>query len=76
MENTKIASSANIVKQSVILGDVTIGEDSVIPDGSLAAGNPAKVKRQLTDGERRKLYNNSLHYVETGKKLKKDGYCI
>ena len=151
MENTKIASSANIVKQSVVFGDVTIGEDStvlfhavlrgdcaeivvgkcpavlgdyvtighnavvhgctvgtgsligmgavvlnrvqigkecligagsvvledmVIPDGSLVAGNPAKIKRELTEEERRKLYDNSLHYMVTGRKLKKDGYCI
>ena len=51
-------------------------EDMVIPDGSLAAGNPAKIKRLLTEEERAKLYDTSLSYMVTGRKLKKDGYCI
>ena len=165
MDNKKIASSANIVKESVVLGDVTISEDStvlfhavlrgdcekivigkcsniqdnctihadagypavigahvtvghnavlhgctvgagsligmgavvlngaqigrecligagslvlegqVIPDGSLAAGSPAKVKRLLTEEERRRLHESSQAYIQVGRNLKAEGYC-
>ena len=50
-------------------------EGQVIPDGSLAVGSPAKVKRMLTDEERRNLYRSSDAYVETGKRLKAEGYA-
>ena len=50
-------------------------EGQEIPDGSLAVGNPAKVKRMLTEQEKQKIYENSMVYVETGKRLKKDGYA-
>ena len=43
MENTKIASSANIVKQSVILGDVTIGEDSTVLFHAVLRGDCAEI---------------------------------
>ena len=71
-----VLNRARIGKECLIGAGSVVLEDSVIPDGSLVAGNPAKVKRQLTDEERRKLYDNSLHYMVTGRKLKKDGYCI
>ena len=50
-------------------------EGQEIPDGSLAVGSPAKVKRMLTEQEKQKIYENSMVYVETGKRLKKDGYA-
>ena len=49
-------------------------EGQEIPDGSLAVGSPAKIKRMLTPQERAKLYENSESYVETGKRLRQAGY--
>ena len=71
-----VLNGANIGKECIIGAGSIVLEDTVIPDGSLAAGNPAKVKRKLTDEERKKLYESSISYVSTGRKLKKDGYCI
>ena len=71
-----ILNRARIGKECLIGAGSVVLEDTVIPDGSLAVGNPAKVKRQLTEEERRKLYDNSLHYMVTGRKLKKEGYCV
>ena len=65
-------------------------EHQVIPDGSLAVGNPAKVVRTLSETEREKLYENSREYVRVensfGQKdiaersetvpLQIDGYCL
>ena len=53
---------------SVICPGVTIGSNSVIgagsvvtkdiPDWCIAAGNPCKVLRKITENDKRKLYRN------------------
>ena len=35
----------------------------MIPDGSLAVGFPARVKRQLSEEERRSLRENAAEYL-------------
>lgn len=71
-----VLNRARIGKECLIGAGSVVLEDMVIPDGSLAAGNPAKIKRLLTEEERAKLYDTSFSYMVTGRKLKKDGYCI
>lgn len=71
-----VLNGAQIGKECLIGAGSVVLEGAVIPDGCLAVGCPAKVKRSLTEEERRKLYDSSRVYVETGRKLKKDGYCI
>lgn len=71
-----ILNGAQIGKECLIGAGSVVLEGAVIPDGCLAVGCPAKVRRSLTEEERRKLYDSSRAYVETGRKLKKDGYCI
>ena len=71
-----VLNRARIGKECLIGAGSVVLEGTVIPDGSLAAGNPAKIKRKLTEEERRKLYDNSLSYMVTGRKMKKDGYCV
>lgn len=71
-----ILNGAQIGRECLIGAGSVVLEGTVIPDRCLAAGNPAKVKRQLTDGECRRLYDSSASYRETGRKLKKDGYCV
>ena len=70
-----ILNGARIGKECLIGAGSLILEDQVIPDGSLAAGSPAKVKRKLTEKERKKLYESSRHYVEMGKQLRAEGMC-
>jgi carbonic anhydrase/acetyltransferase-like protein (isoleucine patch superfamily) len=45
---------------------VTPGTD--IPDGHLAVGSPARVKRPLTDDERAWIASSARHYVELGRR--------
>ena len=133
-----IAASTNIVKESVVMGDVSIGADSTIlfyavlrgddnkiiigkgtniqdnctvhtskvdptmvgdyvtvghnailiaagslvlehqniPDGSMVMGRPAKVTRALTEEEIAGLKESALSYIEEGKKLRGEGYCL
>ena len=56
--------------------DVTIGHSAIvhgctqnmeIPDGSLAFGNPAKIKRKLTEEEIASNRDNALLYVKEAK---------
>lgn len=52
-----------VVCPGVTIGDnVVIGAGSVvtkdIPDWSIAAGNPCKVLRKITDEDKKKLYKN------------------
>lgn len=98
--NVKIEKSARIAKQSIILGDVTIGRDScvlyyavirgddapviigagslvtkntVIPDGSLVMGSPAKIKRNLTWEEKLGIVENSKEYVAVSAEMREQG---
>ena len=71
-----VLNGAQIGKECLIGAGSVVLEGTVIRDGCLAVGCPAKVKRSLTEEERRKLYDSSWSYVETGRKLKKDGYCL
>ena len=71
-----ILNGAQIGKECLIGAGSVVLEGAVVPDGCLAAGSPAQVKRSLTEEERRKLYESSQSYVETGRKLKKQGYCV
>ena len=70
-----ILNGAKIGKECLIGAGSLVLEGQVIQDGSLAVGSPAKVKRMLTDEERRNLYRSSDAYVETGKRMKAEGYA-
>jgi len=70
-----ILNGAKIGRECLIGAGSLVLEGQVIPDGSLAVGNPAKVKRMLTDAERRSLNESSQDYVQVGRNLKAEGYC-
>lgn len=70
-----VLNGAKIGKHCLVGAGSLVLEGQEIPDGSLAVGSPAKVKRMLTEQEKQKIYENSMVYVETGKRLKKDGYA-
>ncbi|HJC91990.1 MAG TPA: gamma carbonic anhydrase family protein [Candidatus Mediterraneibacter excrementigallinarum] len=70
-----VLNGAKVGRECLIGAGSVVLENQVIPDGSLAVGNPAKVKRLLTEEEKRKLYWNSEAYVEAGRQLRAEGYC-
>ena len=47
-----------------------VTEDTVIPDGTLAFGSPARVRRELTDEEKAGLTENARWYVDLAEKTK------
>ena len=43
-------------------------EGTVVPPGSLVAGVPAKVRRELTDEERQAVRSNAAEYLELSRR--------
>lgn len=71
--NTLIGMGAIILNGAVIGNNCIIGAGALvtqnmeIPDGSLAFGNPAKIKRKLTEEEIASNRDNVLLYVKEAK---------
>lgn len=59
-----LLNGAVIGKNCIIGAGALVTGKTIIPDNSLAFGNPAKVIRQLTDDEIESNHKNALHYVE------------
>lgn len=62
-----ILNGAKIGKNCIIGAGALVTQNSVIPDGTLAFGNPAKVIRKLTPQEIESNKENALHYVKAAK---------
>ncbi len=69
-DNTVIGMGSIILNGAVIGKNCIIGAGAlvtgrtVVPDNSMAFGNPAKVVRQLTDAEIEANRHNAEHYVD------------
>lgn len=81
-DNTLIGMGATVMNGSVIGKNCLIVAGSLvlehqnIPDGSMVMGRPAKVTRALTEEEIAGLKESALSYIEEGKKLREEGYCL
>lgn len=62
-----IMNGASIGKNCVIGAGALVTQNMVIPDGSLAFGNPAKVIREVTPEELEGNRKNALRYVAEAK---------
>lgn len=65
-----VLNGAKIGRSCLIGAGSLVTEHTVIPDGSLAFGSPAKVQRPLTEEEIRSLTANAMHYVDIAGKYK------
>ena len=61
-----ILSGAVVGKNCIIGAGALVTGKMVIPDNSMAFGNPAKVVRQLTEEEVEDNRHNAEHYVDLG----------
>ena len=69
----------------IVLPGVTIGDNAVIgagsvvtkdiPDWSIAAGNPCKVLRKITEEDRRKMYKDEEIDEEAWRDIAEKGFC-
>jgi carbonic anhydrase/acetyltransferase-like protein (isoleucine patch superfamily) len=74
-----VGNDALIGMGSIVLNGAEVGESAMIgagsvvtpgtrvPPGMLALGSPAKVKRPLTDEEKRHMREGAEHYVQLGR---------
>ena len=58
-----ILNGAKIGKHCLIGAGSLVTQNTVIPDGMLVIGSPAKVKRPLTEEEIQSIYKNAADYV-------------
>ena len=70
--NAVILNGAKIGKNCLIGANSLIPEGKVIPDGSLVMGSPGKVVKTLGEEQIKMLEMSAMHYVENGRKYKKD----
>lgn len=68
--NAVILNGARIGKHCLIGSNALVTEGSVIPDGSLVIGSPARVKRALSEQEIAGLQRSAQHYAENGRSFK------
>jgi carbonic anhydrase/acetyltransferase-like protein (isoleucine patch superfamily) len=65
--NSVVLNGARIGAGSLVGANSLVAEGKEIPPGVLALGSPAKVVRELTDGERARVMEISHGYVERAK---------
>lgn len=68
--NAVILNGAKIGKNCLIGANALVTENSVIPDGSLVMGSPAKIKRELSAEQRQAFELQAQHYVANGRRFK------
>lgn len=70
--NAVILNGAKIGKYCIIGANSLIGENKVIPDGSLVMGTPGKVVRELTNVQKKMLEASAAHYVHNAQRYARD----
>ncbi len=65
-----ILNNAKIGNYCLVGANSLITEGKEFPDNSMIVGSPGKVKRELTEMERKLIDLSALHYVENMKRFK------
>jgi len=77
-DNSLIGMGSTVLNKAKIGNNCLVGANALVtegkefPDNSLIVGSPAKVKRELTDMEKKIIELSAFHYVENMKRYKKD----
>ena len=66
-----ILNKAKIGKNCIIGAKALITENKEIPDNSLVVGSPGKVVREVTEEEKKAVFENTKHYQDNWKKYSK-----
>jgi len=68
--NAVVLNGAKIGKHCLIGANTLVPENMEIPDGSLVVGSPAKIKRELSEPQKKMLEMSAVHYVRNGQKFR------
>ena len=77
-DNSLIGMGSTVLNKAKIGNNCLVGANALVtegkefPDNSLIVGSPAKVKRELTDMEKKIIELSALHYVENMKRYRSD----
>ena len=83
LHGCKIGSGSLVGIGAVILNNVIVGknciigakalitENKIIPDNSLVVGSPGKVIREVSEEEKKAVFENTKHYQDNWKKYSK-----
>lgn len=66
--NAVVLNGAKIGKHCLIGANTLIPEGMEIPDGSMVVGSPGKIRRELTDNQKKMLEMSALHYVHNAQR--------
>ena len=66
-----VMNHARIGKNCIIGAKALITENKVIPDNSLVVGSPGKVIREVSEEEKKAVFENTKHYQDNWKKYSK-----
>ena len=75
-DNSLIGMGSTVLNKAKIGNNCLVGANALVtegkefPDNSLIVGSPAKVKRELTNMEKKMIELSALHYVENMKKFR------
>lgn len=67
--NAVVLNGAKIGKYCIIGANALVPEGMEIPDGSLVVGSPARVKRELSDMQKKILEASAAHYVHNARRF-------
>ena len=62
-----VLNGAKIGKNAIIGAGALVTQGTVIPDGMLAVGSPAKARREVTVAEIKQNHEDALDYIETAR---------
>ncbi|MEN3038451.1 MAG: gamma carbonic anhydrase family protein [Candidatus Kryptonium sp.] len=65
-----VLDGAEVKPYSFVAAGSLVKQGFVVPEGTLVAGVPAKVVRELTEGERKAIEESALRYVELSREYK------
>ncbi len=68
---SRVLDRAVVQSYSLVAAGSVVREGFVVPEGTLAAGTPAKIVRELTDAEREAIRQSALHYIDVAMTYRK-----
>jgi carbonic anhydrase/acetyltransferase-like protein (isoleucine patch superfamily) len=68
--NAVVLDNARVGNYAIVAAGSVVRENFVVPDGTLVAGVPARVVRDVTEEERASLLTSARHYIEYARSFK------
>jgi carbonic anhydrase/acetyltransferase-like protein (isoleucine patch superfamily) len=65
-----VLDRAEVQSYSLVAAGSLVRQGFVVPEGTLVAGVPAKVVRELTEEEKKAIEESAIHYVELSREYK------